>query len=64
MKKHILQILLIMCFLFTGCNAASAGTEETKALTLAVFEEEGQQSLILQLVSAQTAKVKRKPGDF
>lgn len=44
MKKHILWILLILCFSFTGCNAKSSAVTETKTLTLAVFESESQLS--------------------
>lgn len=53
MKKHILWILLILCLSFTGCNAKSSATTETKNLTLAVFESESQlsRSKLLQWVN-------------
>lgn len=53
MKKHILWILLILCFLFTGCNTKSSKTTEVKTLTLAVFESESQlsRSKLLQWVN-------------
>ncbi|MBD5530345.1 MAG: extracellular solute-binding protein [Lachnospiraceae bacterium] len=37
MKKHISWTLLLLCFLFTGCNAKVLAGTETKTLTLAVF---------------------------
>ena len=41
MKKHILWILLLLCFSFTGCNAKSPSETETKTLTLAVVGGSG-----------------------
>lgn len=38
MKKHILWSILILCFLFTGCNAKTPVETGTKTLTLAVFQ--------------------------
>lgn len=49
MKKHILWIILILCFLFTGCNAKSPAETETKTLTLATFQ--GESSSLLQWVN-------------
>lgn len=53
MKKHIVWIMLILCFSFTGCNAKSSTATETKTLTLAVFESESQlsRSKLLQWVN-------------
>lgn len=40
MKKHIIWIFLILCFLFIGCGAKPSTEAETKTLTLAVIENE------------------------
>ena len=48
MKKHILWILLILCFLFIGCSAKPPVEAETKILTLATFR--GESSHLLQWV--------------
>lgn len=40
MKKHILWILLILCFLLTGCSTESSADAEIKTLTLATFQGE------------------------
>lgn len=49
MKKHILWILLMLCFLFTGCNAKPSAEAETKTLTLATFQ--GESSSLRQWVN-------------
>lgn len=49
-NKHILWILLILCFSFAGCNAKTSAATETKILTLAVFMRESQSSKLLQWV--------------
>lgn len=52
MKKHVLWILLILCFWLTGCGAGSAA--ETKTLTLGVFKSQSQSagSSLLQWVNS------------
>ena len=42
MKKHILWLLLVLCFSFVGCSAKSSAETATKTLTLAVFQSESQ----------------------
>lgn len=42
MRKHFLWLLLILCFLFTGCSTKSSAETETKTLTLAVYQNESQ----------------------
>lgn len=44
MKKHIIWILLTLCFLFAGCGMKPSMDAETKILTLAVFENKSQLS--------------------
>lgn len=40
MKKYILWISLILCFVFTGCGAGPSVEAEVKTLTLATFQGE------------------------
>lgn len=42
MKKHILWILLVLCFSLSGCITNSSDTAEVETLTLAVFKSESQ----------------------
>lgn len=58
MKKHILWILLILCFAFTGCSAKPSEEEKVKILTLAVFQSESQLqgSNLLQWVNLYNEK--------
>ena len=48
MKRHFLWILLILCFLFTGCGERPSEETGTKTLTLATFK--GESSSLLQWV--------------
>lgn len=49
MKKHILWIMLILSFLFVGCNAKPSAETEIKTLTLATFK--GESSSLFQWVN-------------
>lgn len=44
MKKYIIWILFVLCFLYTGCGTKSSTDTETKTLTLAVFGSKSQLS--------------------
>lgn len=42
MKKYILGMLVVFCFLFMGCGRGASSEQEKKVLTLAVFQSESQ----------------------